>query len=131
LYLITGVIFAVTMLVDLVYNNTMDFWEGRVSQGIFEFNKDGKTFVANHEILPGNLKRSTIDVKNKENQLLQKVVIQQLASGEIEVVVDGTTRARVRDILSLPIASMFNSEGRLIEEKVLLFDVPMKTIAAK
>ena len=37
LYILTAVVFAVTMLIDLVVFNTMDFWNGTVSQGDYKF----------------------------------------------------------------------------------------------
>ena len=63
IYLLTGIVFAVTMLIDMVIFNTIDFWEGRVSAGSYEFKKGDKTFHVRHEFMPGTiLKRSTIRV---------------------------------------------------------------------
>jgi hypothetical protein len=130
LYILTGVVFAVTMLADLVIFNTMDFWEGRVSQGTYEFDKDGRTFQVHHEVLPLNsLKRSTIQIFGKSHVPLQVIVLQETLKGEIEMSVDGLVRARVRDIQSLPTVSIFDSKGTSVEEKVVLFDLSINSVA--
>ena len=124
-YLFTGIVFAITLLVDLVIFNTMDFWQGHVSQGTYDFHKDGKTYVAHHEILPGSsLKRSTIQVFGTDKKQLQEVVLQETSTGEIEMSVDGKLRARVRDIGSLPVASFFDANGAATQEKYVFFDLP-------
>lgn len=123
LYILTSVIFAITMLVDMVIFNTMDFWEGRVSQGTYDFSKGGKTYQAVHEIAPDNkLKRSTITVRDDSAKILQVVVLQETITGEIECLVDGQVRARVRDINSFPVASIFDAKGILTEERLVLGD---------
>lgn len=115
LYIFTSVVFAITMLVDMVFFNTMDFWEGRVSQGTYEFNSGDKKFVAKHEILPGqNLKRSTIDVYSKSGDKLQTVILRETAQNQIEVLVDGQMRMRVDHIRDVPVASHFDAQGSLL-----------------
>ena len=123
LYLFTFIVFFVTMLIDLVVNNTVDFWNGTVSQGIYKFYHDGNTFVAHHEILPDSkLKRSTIQVLNSENKLLQTVVFRETSSGEIELYVNGQLRTRVQHISKIPVASIFDKNGKKIEERILNFN---------
>src|SRR4051794_31680669 len=58
IYILTIPVFVVTLIIDMVYFNTMDFWSGKVSAGTYEFNKDGKVFQVVHEDLPSKLKRS-------------------------------------------------------------------------
>jgi len=58
--------FAATLLIDMVIFNTMDFWEGRVSAGSYEFKDGNKFYQAHHEIVPNTgLKRSTIRVMDE------------------------------------------------------------------
>src|SRR5437868_3204834 len=90
LYLLTGIVFFVTLLIDLVVNNTMDFWDGRVSSGTYEFKKDGKIYVARHEYMPETrLRRSTIHVSDSDGRQLQEVVLSETPAGSIEMFVDG------------------------------------------
>ncbi len=120
LYLLTSVVFAVTLLIDMVVFNTMDFWNGRVSQGVYEFRDGDKTYVARHQIFPeSGLRQSTIQVLNRERDTLQEVVLRETASEEIELFVDGKLQTRVRDLRSLPIASFFNNRGELVREHAL------------
>jgi hypothetical protein len=121
LYILTGVVFAATMLIDMVFFNTMDFWEGRVSAGDYMFNQGEKTYHAHHEVLPeSNLKRSTIEVFSAEKKLLQTVMLQETKAGEIEFYVDGKLRTKVRDISNLPIASIYDAKGKLVSEELAL-----------
>ncbi len=130
LYILTSIVFAVTMLIDLVIFNTMDFWEGRVSAGSYNFKEGDKTYFVEHKFMPGTkLRHSTIQVEDKNHIRLQEVVLNETPSGEIELIVDGKIRSRVRNISSLPIASVFNDHGLLIEEKVLLFTTPSTVLA--
>ena len=112
LYLLTGIVFAVTLWVDLVIFNTVDFWEGRVSQGTYDFKKDGKTYVAHHEfIYGGTLRRSTMQAFGSDGKQIQKVVLQETTDGQIEMFVDGKIRARVRNLSSLPVAAIFDGSA--------------------
>ena len=112
LYLLTGIVFAVTLWVDLVFFNTIDFWEGRVSQGTYDFKKDGKTFVAHHEFIDGTpLRRSTLNAFDPNGKQIQKVVLQETQGGQIEMFVDGKIRARVKNISSLPVATIFDGSS--------------------
>lgn len=122
LYIFTSIVFAITMLIDMVVFNTIDFWEGKVSQGTYDFKDGEKSFHAKHEILPGsNLKKSTILVTDAKNTLLQKVELLETATGEVELYIDGQLRTRVKDIKSLPVATLFDEKGRMIKEDTLWF----------
>jgi hypothetical protein len=122
LYILTGIIFAVTILVDLVVNNTIDFWEGRVSANTYEFQKDGKSFYVQHEVMPkSDLKRSTIKVMDGNHKLLQTIILAETPKHEIELSVDGVLRTKVQNIYSLPKLSSFDKNGKLLEQKDLSF----------
>lgn len=121
LYLLTAVVFAVTVLIDMVIFNTMDFWEGRVSAGDYQFKEGERTFHAHHEVLPGTgLKRSTIKVTGADNQQIQEVVLNETPDGEIEVLIDGKLRTKVHGINEVPIASMYGKDGEWLEDRVIV-----------
>lgn len=120
LYILTIPVFLITILIDTVVNNTIDFWRGKVSDGTTTvFHKDNKSFFVTHEILTGDLKRSTIIVKEGE-KLLQTVVLSETQKHEIELSVDGVVRTRVGNIENaLPLLSSFDKNGKMIEQKNL------------
>src|SRR5688572_8030721 len=53
LYILTFIVFAVTLLIDAVVFNTIDFWEGKVSEGTYDFKDGDKVYQVRHEFLPG------------------------------------------------------------------------------
>lgn len=125
IYLLTSIVFAVTFLIDSVVFNTMDFWQGTVSGGNFDFQDGDRNYHASHEVMPGTqLKRSTITVTDKDKKLLQTVVLKETLTGEIELYVDGNLRTKVRDIASLPIATYYDASGKMLDEKALFFTSP-------
>jgi len=103
LYILTAVVFAVTLLIDVVINNTLDFWGGRVSAGTYNFHEGKRTFVVRHEYVNG-LRRTTI-------QSEQQVVLSETPSGAIEVSVDGVLRGRVKNLREIPVASHYDAKG--------------------
>lgn len=124
LYLLTGIVFAVTLMVDMVLFNTMDFWEGRVSAGDYKFNDGGKTFQVRHEYQPdSNLKKSTILVSDAKGTRLQEVILKETISSEIEMYIDGKLRSRVRNISDMPVAAIYK-DGKFVEDKL----VPMQEL---
>lgn len=121
LYLFASFIFAITLLVDFVVFNTMDFWEGRISAGDYFFKQDGKNYYVKHELLPGtNLKRTSIRITDANEQVLQEAVLTETPNSEIELYIDGKLRTRVRDIHSLPVASVFDKDGNVIDTNYVL-----------
>lgn len=121
LYILTSIVFAVTMLVDLVIFNTMDFWEGKVSAGTYNFNQGDRTYVVQHELQNGTaLKRSTIRVMDTHQTLLQEVVLLETPSGEIEMYVDQKLRSRVRGLSQLPVVSLYDKAGHQTDEQFLV-----------
>ena len=119
LYLLTFVVFLVTILIDVVVNNTADFWRGTISESTAVFYKDGKTFYVQHEIIPDTqLKRSTIQVKDKDQKLLQTVVLSETEKLEIELRVDGVLRTKVENIdQAFPLLSSFDKDGKMSDKK--------------
>lgn len=134
LYILTSIVFAVTMMIDLVIFNTIDFWEGRVSAGEYNFTKGEQTFHARHEVVPATqLKRSTIQIFDKQKTLQQTVVLQETTGGEVELFVDGKLRTKVRDLAGLPMMAMYDATGTLQSDKLILVEtsVPVLHLAAK
>jgi hypothetical protein len=118
LYILTSVVFVVTMLIDLVVFNTLDFWDGKVSQGTYNFKDKNNLYVVNHEFLPTtHLRQSTIVIKSDSNKIIQEIILTETKSKEIEMRVDGVLRARVKDISSLAIAYTFDKSGKILSEK--------------
>lgn len=111
LYILTSIVFGVTLLIDLVLNNTMDFWDGRVSQGTYSFSQDERTYLAHHEIGSDGLKSSHIEIFDKDRNKLQDVILKQTAKLDIEVVVDGQLKGRVTDISAVPQLTLFDRHG--------------------
>ena len=130
LYILTGVVFAVTMLIDLVVFNTIDFWQGKVSAGEYKFKEGEKSFHVRHEITPKNLKRSQIEIFNQDQALIQTVVLEETSTGEIELFVDGQLRTKVRDISGLPIASIYDARGKFVSENLILVESALPQLAA-
>jgi hypothetical protein len=120
LYLLTGIVFAATMLIDLVIFNTMDFWEGRVSQGTYNFNKDGVTYVAEHSLQPGGLRQSKITTLNGD--VRQEMILRETAARKIQVVVDGVLKGEVSDLNELPKLTLYNSNGQSLGSQLLFAD---------
>lgn len=128
LYILTSFVFVVTLLIDAVVYNTMDFWQGRVSAGDYQFKSGEKTYQVRHEILPNQLKRSTIQILDAQNKPEHEVILSETDDKEIEVYVDGQLRSRVRHISELPMASIYDSHGDLESER-MIFSVTATALA--
>lgn len=125
IYILTFVVFTVTILIDAVVFNTMDFWQGRVSAGSYDFKDADKTYHVQHEVIPETqLKRSTVTIKSS-SEPPKIIVLNETSKGEVELFIDGQLRTRVNDISSFPIASIYNENGSLVEETALLFTLPV------
>lgn len=93
LYILTGVVFAVTMLIDLVIFNTMDFWEGRISQGEYNFNQDGRMYAVRHKLdAKSGLRESKIIITGSGLSKAQEILIKESRKDEIELFVDGVRK---------------------------------------
>ena len=130
LYILTSVVFFVTLLVDVVINNTIDFWQGRVSAGSYDFKDGEKTYHVRHEVLPGSkLKSSTIKILDKNNVQIQEVALKETSFGEIEIFVDGKIRGRVHGIDDIPVASIFDSNGKIVRRTFVPLETRLVTAA--
>jgi hypothetical protein len=114
LYIFTFIVFTVTLLIDMVLFNTMDFWEGKVSAGDYQFKDKDKTYLVKHEFINGtDRKQSTIHIVDADKKLLQTVLLTETVSGEIEMYIDGKLKTRVSDISTVPVAKIYNADGTL------------------
>ncbi len=110
LYILTLPVYTVTLVIDAVIFNTLDFWDGRVSQGTYELKGEGKKHVVTHEFQPGSkLKKSTIKVKDLNNKPIEEIKFIETKLGKIEFYVNGKLK-KVIDSLKvtakdLPISS--------------------------
>lgn len=121
LYIITIPVFGITLLIDAVIFNTMDFWEGRVSSGSYDFKDGNKTYQVRHEFLQDTkLKKSTVQIRDSKQTSLQVVVLKETASHEIEMYVDGKLRTKVNSLSKNPVAFIFNEKGKLIKQEAIL-----------
>jgi hypothetical protein len=127
IYILTSVVFAVTMLIDFVIFNTLDFWNGTVAAGSYEFKDGDKVFQVKHEFLPGTqLRKSTIQVMGSDQKLLQEVVLSETNQGQIEMFVDGKLKTRVDEISKIPMITYFDHQGQQTGEKTMLI-LPVAT----
>lgn len=120
LYILTSVVFFVTLLLDVVVFNTMDFWNGTVAAGTYHFNDDTNTYMVKHEFQNNTqLRKSTIVISNSTTKIQkQEIVLQETPSGEIELFVDGQLRSKATGLGSIPIVSIFNTKGIKIRELI-------------
>jgi hypothetical protein len=101
LYILTSVVFAVTLLIDAVIFNTMDFWNGRVSQGTYEFEKEGKKYVVTHSYHEQGLRQSIIQVSHSDKT--EVILIKETAKSTIELWQNGTLTGQVENLDTLPV----------------------------
>lgn len=122
LYILTSVVFVATMIIDAVIFNTMDFWNGRVSQGTYEFQNEGRKFIARHSLSPETrLRESRIEVFEGERRV-QDLTLREVAGGQIDVYMDGVHRGRVENIESLPTVTYFDAKGNKTGSQAILGD---------
>lgn len=120
LYILTSIVFVVTLLVDMVVFNTMDFWEGRVSQGTYKFEQDDATYIVQHiKHEETGLRESIIQVQSKSNKPNREIILRETIENKIMVFVDGRVKATVDNIHMLPTVTLFNSKGEILEKREL------------
>lgn len=126
LYILTLVVYAVTLLVDAVVFNTIDFWEGRVSQGAFQHNENGRVYLVQHQVHPATgLRKSTILIKESgKGKVLQEVTLQETSEQRIQLFVDGQLRTEVRDLSTLPTITSLSATGNVENSQPLWLVMP-------
>lgn len=131
LYILTAVVFVATMLIDAVIFNTMDFWDGRVSQGTYEFNEQGRRYLARHTLSPETgLRESRIEVFEGDKRL-QDTILREVAGGQIEIYVDGVLKGRVDDIRSAPMLSFFNEKGEKTGSRLMFQETIVASLTSQ
>jgi hypothetical protein len=121
LYLLTAVVFAATLLIDMVIFNTMDFWEGRVSANTYQFEKDGRTYMVRHFYEgPQKLRNTEIKIYSSagkvDEKLEQTLKISEQANGEVLFFQNGVLKARAADIYDLPSITRYDEKGHQLSE---------------
>lgn len=114
LYIVTVPVYGITLLVDAVVFNTMDFWGGRVSSNIYHFEDGGKLYAVKHSFEGDDkLRKTEIKVLDKTNK--QKVesivVLEEQAGGKIRVTENGKLKVIVDEIDNLPKITLYK-DGR-------------------
>lgn len=101
----------------------MDFWTGKISQGTYEFKDQQKTFVVKHS-LENDLKRTVIEIKDLDGKKIQEVALKETADHRIEYYVDGTLKAKVDNIDSIPRVTYLDNAGSIIKQE----NIPAYTV---
>jgi len=106
LYLLTAVVFAVTLLVDSVIFNTMDFWEGRVSASEYEFQENNRIYAVKHSYEgEKRLRKTVIQVFSGVEKTIAPesvVVLSETEAGKVQLLENGELKATVESIYDLP-----------------------------
>lgn len=111
LYILTLPIYTITLLVDTVLFNTLDFWNGRVAQGTYEFNSEGKTYTVDHKLI-GNEQLKYTQIKISQGlQTIETLELLETPTGEIEYKKNGILQAKATDLNSLPQVHIMTADG--------------------
>lgn len=94
-YIVTIPVFAITLLVDSVIFNTMDFWEGRVSANDYSFDQDGKHYLVQH-YYDGKLRNTKITITDKAK--VNTLRLSETKAGQVEVYENGLLKQTVSSI---------------------------------
>lgn len=114
LFLLTMPVYIVTLLIDLVVFNTVDFWEGRVSQGTYNFEKDGQQYFVKHEYQgKTKLRKTTIRTMSLVKQKVKEIVLLETQAGEIELYMDGKLRQKAESLSEFPIITKYDQDGQM------------------
>ena len=117
LYIFLMPVWAITLLIDAVVFNTMDFWEGRVSQGTYNFEGNGKQYWVQHEFqADSKLRKTTIRTMDLEDQKVREIVISENSDQSIEVYIDGQLRRKASGIKGFALVSDYDSQGSLLKK---------------
>ena len=98
LYILLGVGFAVTLAVDGLIFNTIDFWEGRVSASDHVFENEDHIYHVQHRLQDG-LRETQIRVSDNDTDLvISRITLRETKNGVIQILEDGVVRAEVSEI---------------------------------
>ena len=112
LYILTLPVYGVTLLIDGVIFNTMDFWEGRVSANTYQFEEAGKVYAVEHTIDGrDDLRKTEIKIFNNSNNQSPDsvIVLQEQVGGKIKVMENNQLKAIVDDIYNLPKLTLYKN----------------------
>lgn len=130
LYILTSFVFAITLLIDAVIFNTMDFWEGRVSANTYNFKKDGKEYKVTHSYKGDQKLRNThIEILSKNNSEKKIIEISEIDNNRIQILEDGVLKGEVKDINSLPMITRFE-DGEATSTSPVVFSKAKSTKVA-
>lgn len=123
LYILTLPVYAITYLVDAVIFNTMDFWNGRVSAGRYEFKTDQHTYVVHHGFgdPARTLRHSKIEIWGK-GVLLETTDINENSEGEILVTKNNISTLKVTQLSTLPLIQFYSIDGSHITKTEMFID---------
>ena len=88
-------VYIITLLVDFVVMNTIDFWEGTVASQNVNYEEKGVHYAVAHVRDP--LRHTTIRMSIGD-QLKSVVELRELENGKIALSIDGVRRAELNDI---------------------------------
>ncbi len=104
LYIVAVPIYGITLALDAVIFNTMDFWEGRVSANTYNFEKDGQKYIVKHFYKGEEKLRNTqITFQSEAGEKQKELLISEAPDGRIKVYVDGKFEMIIKDINDLPL----------------------------
>ena len=130
LYIFLMPVWGITLLIDAVVFNTMDFWQGRVSQGTYNFEENGKQYWVKHELQEGTqLKKSTIRVMDLAEQKVREIIVKENRDHTVEVYLDGKLRRKASGVKGFALISDFDEAGLLT--KKIPVDLKRNTFATK
>lgn len=110
LYIVTIPVFGITLAVDTIIFNTLDFWDGKVSANEYSFSEDGKEYVVKHSI-ENNLKRTNINVF-EDNKLIASHALVETKDNKIQVFNNNDLKYEVENLNGLALLSTFEN-GKL------------------
>ena len=121
LYILTAPVFGITLAIDAIIFNTIDFWEGKVSAGSHQFEEGDKVYLVQNEYVgEDKLRKSTIRIQEKSGKIFKTIVFHETDQKQIKVLVNGELKSVVKSIGDFPVAYMYKSDGQ-VSEKIKLW----------
>jgi hypothetical protein len=101
----------ITTIVDSVFFNLIDFWQGKVTANTLNFTKD--------------------NIRSGDS--MQTLVLSETRQGDIEMTIDGKLQARVQNYLTLPVVQNFDASGKVVSTEPMWakFSVESESMIAK